>query len=741
MIEYFQLGELKSGVGVDKLYPHTRALLKAFSACPYIDIREIRFDVPGKGKSEYIVIDAGDGTVDSGNPAGIRRRERLAIGVNPDFRVPILVYTLRKNFPALSHQHPRTPDGPRQLCLYDHAWSAVERGWTPERFIARMFWWFRESAVLKLHRDDQPLEQLFYLSPYQLILPSNYAEYSKPGARTLTIFKVDEGESVIFKAAPTEAGDTAKPMRTVAVVVDPVDSTTLVSFPETLGDLQDQLASWGSSLYEQLDEVVFGAIEEGVSPAEGVGEGIIILVWIPRTRDGQAERFDVMGYMLNRSLFDLAKALDMLGPGDSKGHCKRIRLIGGNAGNVWRSLPLMPVEVRSGLTRKNARDMSGTPSEEGEFQGVLAGLGALGSVLADLWVRQGWGHWTFVDPDRLLPHNLARHTGFDALVGMPKVNVVREIAAASFPSWDPPKAVATSILAGSSEIGSALSSAALLVDVTTTFEAPRDLATRGDVPRIASLFVTPSGLSSVMILEDRERHQRVDGLEGQYYRAILNNDWGREHLANHSGDRWVGGGCRDISVRMSNECVHTHAGILSRQLRQSVAFPEARICIWESENQSGSITAHEIGLAEVYSTESSGWTVKYDELLLAKLRTARREALPNETGGAILGVTDHKTKTIVIVDVLPTPPDSEASPSHFIRGQEGQAEALDVVHKRTAGVVDYVGEWHSHPDGCSARPSDYDDHLLDTLHRQMIAEGLPALMIIVGQKDLGFFIL
>ncbi|ABA74773.1 Mov34/MPN/PAD-1 family protein [Pseudomonas fluorescens] len=67
------------------------------------------------------------------------------------------------------------------------------------------------------------------------------------------------------------------------------------------------------------------------------------------------------------------------------------------------------------------------------------------------------------------------------------------------------------------------------------------------------------------------------------------------------------------------------------------------------------------------------------------------------------------------------------------------AEALDVVHKRTAGVVDYVGEWHSHPDGCSARPSDYDDHLLDTLHRQMIAEGLPALMIIVGQKDLGFF--
>lgn len=118
------------------------------------------------------------------------------------------------------------------------------------------------------------------------------------------------------------------------------------------------------------------------------------------------------------------------------------------------------------------------------------------------------------------------------------------------------------------------------------------------------------------------------------------------------------------------------------------------------------------------SAQSSGWTVKYDESLVQKLYTARQKALPNETGGAILGVTDLKTKTIVIVDVLPAPPDSEASPSHFIRGQEGQSEALEVVHKRTAGMVDYVGERHSHPDGCPARPSELDENLLSTLHRQ-----------------------
>ncbi|WP_306108694.1 ThiF family adenylyltransferase [Pseudomonas sp. Fl4BN1] len=146
----------------------------------------------------------------------------------------------------------------------------------------------------------------------------------------------------------------------------------------------------------------------------------------------------------------------------------------------------MPVEIRSGLTQKAACDMSGT-------SGILAGVGVLGSVLGDLWVLQG-GHWTFVDPDRFLPHNLIRHKGFDAFVGQPKVNIVRDTAAAVFPDWDPPKAIATSVLAGGEEIASAMSSAGLVVDVTTTLEAPRELARRSDSPRTASLFVTPSGL-------------------------------------------------------------------------------------------------------------------------------------------------------------------------------------------------------------------------------------------------------
>ncbi|MDF5944871.1 Mov34/MPN/PAD-1 family protein [Pseudomonas aeruginosa] len=339
-----------------------------------------------------------------------------------------------------------------------------------------------------------------------------------------------------------------------------------------------------------------------------------------------------------------------------------------------------------------------------------------------------------------MPHNLSRHVAFDYDIGQEKVDVMQGHAARIYPDEPLPGAIAKSILSQDADVLNALGQAQLVVDVTTTLHAPRELARTANAPRTASLFLTPSGLSSVMILEDQARQQRVDGMEGQYYRAILNNEWGREHLANHLGDRWVGGGCRDISVRISDECIHVHAGILSRQLRQSVAKPEARLCVWAYDEQSGAIASHEVSLSEVFTTTSNGWTIKYDAALVDKLKQARLAALPNEIGGSIIGITDLKAGTLVIVDVLPTPPDSQSSPSHFIRGEKGQQEALEEVQGRTARVVDYLGEWHSHPDGVPARPSQNDESLLNTVHRKMSVEGLPALMVIVASNEVSFIV-
>lgn len=741
MTEYYEIGTVIQDPDELALYPETAALWRACERNPYIEFLELRREDYQGWHSEFVVIHAGNGNVATGNPADIRRSERLAIEINPALRVPVIVRTLRKDFPALSHQHCWVPGTPRTLCLYEVSWSTVERSWTAERFLEKMFWWLGESSELKLHRDDQPMEQLFYDSPYKLILPANHAEYANDDSKRLILERVDQTTSITFKAVPAGSVEKTGAIQILALSVEPVASAEVVMFPFTLGALDDQLTAWGSGLFDQLEASIRQQVAAGIRESEhSQEEGLLILVWVPRLRHGEVAGTDVKGYLVRTSLLDLAKKLDVVGPADNEGRHFAIQLIGVAGGEEWKNLSVLPVEVWPSLNETMARDMSAIDAETAEFSAVLAGVGALGSALGVLWTREGWGRWTFVDPDQLLPHNLTRHVAFNFHTGFRKAEVLKEISAEIYPYAPKPKAFVMSVVDPNPELRQVICTSQLVVDVTTTFEAPRELALMDDAPRTVSLFLTPSGLSSVMLLEDKQRSIRVDALEGQYYRAIIQNDWGGTHLKNHLGDRWVGGGCRDVSLRMSGECIQLHAGILSGQLRKSVLAEAARLCIWESDEASGSVTAHEIPVYQVTTHEIAGWRVKLDLGLVDKIRVTRAEALPLETGGIIVGITDLKSKTIVIVDVLPTPADSDASNTHFIRGREGQTEALAGIHNRTARIVDYIGEWHSHPAGHSAKASPDDEKLLASLSERMSVEGLPALMLILAGNELQLFV-
>ena len=211
MIEYFDWGSPLNRTDAERsLSPLAQSLLKACENNPYIEVIELRAG-EDLGPVEAIIIDACDGTVPRANPGGIHRNERLAItvGHSDGLRMPVIVRPLRKDFPALSHQHPTPPDAPRALCLYNIAWSAVERTWTAERFLSRLFWWLRESAALKLHREDQPLEQLFYMSPYQVLLPANFSELAgRNGSCVIKLVAGDFSGSTTLRVTPTSADST-----------------------------------------------------------------------------------------------------------------------------------------------------------------------------------------------------------------------------------------------------------------------------------------------------------------------------------------------------------------------------------------------------------------------------------------------------------------------------------------------------------------------------------------------------
>lgn len=750
MNEYYELGEICPNGERDFQFPMTSSLVNACRVSQYVQLVETRL-LEGEGcRTEILVVDVGDATVVSGNVGGIYRNERVAITVTPEHRVPVVVRPLRKNFPSLPHQHPTDPGSPRALCLYNASWEDVRRGWTAELFLQRLFWWLRQSSQMLLHRDDQPLEHLFFTAPCQIILPSNHLDFAKGDEKFLILQKVESQRNFpftlrAFPATPQEVQHSGVPgFRILPIIVEGTSSTEVTSFPENLGALHEKLVSWGSNLLVPLKEKVREMIPQGgISRKQNVKNNLLILVWVPRVREDKIERYDVLGYLLRVTLFDLAHSFDLIHAPDSNGQYFHTPLIGvssqGPSSDDWRSHAVGPVEIRMAMDKHRARDLSAIDTSSAEFNGILAGVGSLGGLLADMWNRQGWGNWTYVDPDQFLPHNIPRHIGMDFQLGLPKSDVLRELAKYAYPDNPLPKSIVGDITDSSTELSAAFSDATLLVDITTTYYAARDLSTREDAPRIASLFLTPSGNGCVLLLEDANRTIRASAMEAQYYRAILNNYWGKDHLVNHYGDVWVGGGCRDISVRLPYERVHLHAGLLSGQLRSSVLTANARACVW-TVDATGAVSANEIPLSSVRSEQCGEWSVFYDDAIKEKLTIIRKQYLPFETGGIILGVTDMPSKSILLVDIVSAPADSNSSDKHFIRGKEGQEDLLLEVKRRTANIVDYIGEWHSHPDGYSTKPSGNDVKLLADLSELMTNDGLPAVMLIVGEKDMAVYV-
>jgi Prokaryotic homologs of the JAB domain len=92
-------------------------------------------------------------------------------------------------------------------------------------------------------------------------------------------------------------------------------------------------------------------------------------------------------------------------------------------------------------------------------------------------------------------------------------------------------------------------------------------------------------------------------------------------------------------------------------------------------------------------------------------------------------------KIVYVVTMIPSPDDSDECPTSYIRGCEGLGSAVSDAMARTGGQLQYIGEWHSHPDGHSAGPSDDDGRLFDWIREYTTQDGYPPVMLIVGETE------
>lgn len=689
---------------------------------------------------EVLIVDVACEGVPHYNAAGIRYPERLALHVHTDPQSLVEVLALRMDFPRLLHQNHTGENAPASLCLYYEPRRAVNRTWTPQSFLQRILLWLAGSANGTLHPADQPAEQVFFVPLHELVLPWNFDDVREdPNTRFwLAPRKRQDGRYTYL--ALVDRPQTVDPQHdTVAVIVNcpTVVHGSPILPPQTLGKLVDALQARGVNLAPLIAKSY-----QTLVPTHGVSSGsepeyTILIVNLPIAREpGLApERIERRGYFIGMGPWKLGVLFGGLHCFQGQYYRENQALTGGDlppeSRAKWEHVDLGPVDVLMGLSRETARAQSGL-TDSGP-RGVVVGAGAIGATLLDLWTRSGWGTWSAIDHDHIKPHNLARHPANFDDVGRSKAAVVARRS--DDVTWGASRV--TGIFGDAYELKDqalqALQSAQLVIDASTTLEYPRRASQRDDLDRHASVFMTPRGNASVILLEDRQRTIRARTLEAQYYRAVIKQAWGVDHLAGNLGTYYSGASCRDISMVLPYSRVMAHTAMLAEQIQRLSAADEARIRVWNRDEVEGAVTAQDVPVRGERCIHLEDWKVYIDEGLIDDLKEMRKVALPNETGGALMGYYDWHERMIVLVQGMPAPADSKSAPQFFERGTQGLSEAVEDAARRTANVVRYVGEWHSHPPGVPAQPSGDDIWQIAYLALILAEEGLPALSVIVGE--------
>lgn len=738
-IEFHALANVSEVAAADLAIPRARALLDAVTRQrDFTVVQSLQRIADGKPSIECIVVDVECDGVPPKNPFGIDYRERLALRVPADHKQLIEVLALRTDFPILMHQNQGVPDEPASLCLYFEPAATVNRTWTPQNFLRRIQWWLEKSAEGSLHPADQPVENLFFATRFELVVPWNFpALRADPSLRFMIARgaeRADGGFTWFMEPIPRNAAQKVGTAAPIELQLAPVVHGFVERDPQTLGQLADILAKRGTNLVPALHDALQLRAGDAGTPASADDKFTVILLHIPVLRTGGTDPVAVS----HRAFVVLTGALELgVAIGALLLHEKRYYkdVLNTQPPSTWRDQVICPMDVLSLNDAAAARRQSGL-SDAGP-NGVLIGAGSLGSAMLNLWGRSGWGAWTVIDNDHIKPHNLSRHAAYVQHIGQYKAAVAAELhdAAAHGASKVTPICADASDFTNA-PVASALNSSALVVDASTTLEYPRAASAADAFARHISAFVTPSGNASVMLVEDTGRAIRLRSLEAQYYRAVIQSDWGADHLTGNGRSFWSGASCRDISMVMPYSLVMGHASTLAEQIQVASASPDASIRVWQRDVARGAVAVHDVQPATERRMQLGEFDLFIDAGAEAQLRDLRASGLPNETGGVLLGYYDFNIKAVVVVTCLTAPPDSTASQGAFKRGIAGLADAVNEASRRTAGIVGYIGEWHSHPRGQAATPSRDDFVQLVHLALGMSDDGLPAVQLIVGEGDM-----
>lgn len=654
----------------------------------------------------------------------IVEKEPVRLVFPPGDDGPPTVYSRRDDFPLdLVHTNYERDGSGLCLCIWEENWGDLSRALTGQRLVERLRDWFARASRGELHHAGQPVEPMIPATSSTMVVPPG----PPPAVWHGIVLDDDDGRmTVLLEHSPRKDGHRRVPFAIFSMEVAPQVHGALHQRPSDLQTLHDLVATMGGDLLGRLGEWLFGQLAGGDS-------AVVLFISIPKLRKAGGEVEAWEHWAFSPTLRGDA-LLERLGIAVRETETGKLGKLLGSSPAAFEDVGLFGWRVVQRLDRATAREYAGN-SALGDARLVAIGAGAIGSNVVANATRAGVGTWTVVDNDLVLPHNLVRQIHVNGLVGLAKAEATA-IMLDSILAEEGNKAIRTDFLrpaAHKNELGEAVASADLVVDFSAS---PAVLGALGDdetISRSASFFFNPDGRDLVVFAEAKDRSLRLDEIEAQYFLAA-----GTEPLlANHFDAARIdmiryANACQDLTRPLPPWQVQTLSGIAAGQLLSVLAEEGSRAQVWRLQPDSGAVIPLGLRLRPVRRHAFADFRVTISEEVLEAMQAFREQRLPNETGGVLLGTYDLSRRIVHIVAALPAPPDSRQSPTYFIRGAKHLKPLVEGISARSAGVINYVGEWHSHPDHAEVAPSGDDEEVYDFLKTHLDPTGTPYVMAICG---------
>lgn len=589
-----------------------------------------------------------------------------------------------------------------------------------------------------MHQHDQPLEPLLLEDEGSIILPN---DLNQTELLHTYVFNQSEDKKIHLHVSrkPLEGANSI--LSTIFLLKGLPQTHGIINHtPSNFEDLNTFLIKAGINFSTEITGFL-KKIKE--SSPQLLAARLILLITLPKTREenGEVIQEDIFAFITADSISKIGIELGLweLFKGNN------------NLADIWpASTPdeaKMSI-IRTGLLKpylyfsKHMANVLNNVKKEADYVNIFAiGLGALGSQVFMNMSRGGFGKWILLDDDILLPHNLARHALTSYSVGYSKVtslafdannllndntfafpiegNILRE------------KKVEIQAL-----IEQKIAESNIILDMSASLAVSRYLS-NGEkfiAKRIVCCFLNPNGTQLVILGEDSNKEHKLDFLEVCYYRELIHNTALANHFEESNNEVRYSASCRDLTGRISQDNLALFSALSSKCLKEFISKKDSLAVIWKLNIENLSITRHQISISESFEKKIEDWTITYDASFLDKIDGLRKRKLPKETGGILIGAYDMQRKKVFLSDTI-IPTDNSEYPTFFYRGIGGLKGELERIRKTTSNMLTYVGEWHSHPKGCSIMPSIDDMKLLAWLSNNMSVEGLPALMLILGDEN------